>query len=226
MISEIKIPKEVPMMTLGSTVLFPQAMMPLYIFEPRYREMLGDVLSGNRIFAIAGLDESAENAVEKETPYRIAGIGIIRACKKNPDGSANLVLQGLARIEVEHITTEEPYRKARIKKYESETGGLAVELDSIKTGIINIIRTQIRLGAEIPKEVISYLQSMQDPEAILDISIYTLCASSQLKQDLLETRGIVSRYKKFRSFLNAEIERLKLENKLKGDLESDAPENN
>jgi len=226
MLNEIEIPSEVAVMTLGSAVLFPQAMMPLYIFEPRYREMLNDVLMGDRIFAIAGLNEAATNAVENEIPHRVAGIGVIRACKKNPDGTANLVLQGLARVEFKSILTEVPYRKVKIQEYLSETGGPGAELDAIKLGVINLLKTQIRLGADIPREVVSFLKGMNDNESVLDLAIYTLCSSSQLKQDLLETRGIIPRYHKFQSFLLSEIETLKLENKLKGDLNDDGLSNN
>ena len=82
MIQNIEIPEEVPVMTLSSTVLFPQAVMPLFIFEPRYKKMLSDVLAQNRIFAVATIDERTKDTTDTETPYPIAGIGLIRACKK------------------------------------------------------------------------------------------------------------------------------------------------
>ena len=113
---EIEIPREVPVMTLSQTVLFPQAMMPLFIFEPRYREMLSTVLEGDRIFAVAALDERDEDAEVLETPYSIAGVGVVRACKQNPDGTSNLILQGLARVKFENFVCEEPYRRARIQQ--------------------------------------------------------------------------------------------------------------
>jgi Lon protease-like protein len=53
---EIQVPDEVPVMTLPNVAFFPQALLPLEIFEPRYRHMLRDVLATNRIFAVAGLD--------------------------------------------------------------------------------------------------------------------------------------------------------------------------
>ena len=102
-IQEIKIPKEVPVMTLSQTVLFPQAMMPLFIFEPRYREMLSNVLEEDRIFAVAALDDREEDSETLETPCNIAGVGVIRACKQHPNGTSNLILQGLARVEIERI---------------------------------------------------------------------------------------------------------------------------
>jgi Lon protease-like protein len=52
---EIQVPDEVPVMTLPNLAFFPQALLPLHIFEPRYRQMLRDVLASNRIFAVACL---------------------------------------------------------------------------------------------------------------------------------------------------------------------------
>ena len=56
---EIQVPDEVPVMTLPNLAFFPQALLPLHIFEPRYRRMLRDVLASNRIFAVACLDSEA-----------------------------------------------------------------------------------------------------------------------------------------------------------------------
>jgi len=128
MIENSTIPSEVPVMTLGGTVLFPQAMMPLFIFEPRYKEMLSDVLNNDRIFAVATLDERNEDAPHSETPYSIAAIGVVRACKKNPDGSSNLVLQGLARVELKRSSVKSPTAQPGFVK--SSVNGVALKTKS------------------------------------------------------------------------------------------------
>ena len=51
---EITLPTDLPVMTLRNVALFPQALLPLHIFEPRYRLMLRDVLRSDRLFAVAG----------------------------------------------------------------------------------------------------------------------------------------------------------------------------
>jgi len=219
MIEATAIPSEVPVMTLSSSVLFPQAMMPLFIFEPRYKEMLSDVLNNDRIFAVATLDERSEDTTHFETPYSIASIGVVRACKKNSDGSSNLVLQGLARVELEAIVSEDPYRTARIRQILSDLGGPEEQIAALRSRLLSLIQTQRRLGADIPKEVLQFLGNISEPENALDLAIYTLCSSSTLKQELLETRGVVPRYQKFARFLQTEIERLKLDIRLKGDLD-------
>ncbi len=226
MTQHIEIPHEVPVMTISNAVLFPQAILPLHIFEPRYRTMLSEVLTGNRIFAVASLDTRDDVNEAKEKPYSTAGIGIVRACHTNKDGSSNLVLQGLARIKLDSITTELPYRKARIHPILSEQDASPSDLDTIQAGIIQLVETQIELGAPIPKEVLSFLQTIKDAEGALDISIATLCASGTIKQELLETRGIYARFDRFKRFMLDEIEQLRIDQELKGDLGDDLIGNN
>ena len=213
-------------MTLSQTVLFPQAMMPLFIFEPRYREMLSTVLEGDRIFAVAALDERDEDAEVLETPYSIAGVGVVRACKQNPDGTSNLILQGLARVQFENFVCEEPYRRARIHQLISESDGSEETLGSIQPTLLALVQIQMRLGAEIPQEVLQFLSNLKEPESVLDLAIYTLCPSGSFKQDLLETRGILARFSKFERFLRSQVDRLKLDRQLKGGLDEDGIGNN
>ena len=222
MIQNIEIPEEVPVITLSSTVLFPQAIMPLFIFEPRYKLMLRDVLAHDRIFAIATIDERTKNKTSDEISYPIAGVGLIRACKKNPDGNSNIVLQGISRVKLISTISEVPYRTVRIKQVSSKSGGSKKQIKSCQNQLIRLIQTQRRLGANIPEEVLQLLSSIDEPENLLDLAIYTLCHSTELKQELLETRNIIPRYQKFAKFLESEILNLKIDIQLKGNLNDES----
>src|SRR5512136_1898883 len=90
----MKIPREVPVMTLRNATLFPQALLPLYIFEPRYRQMLADALRADRVFSIA----MQKPGRSRETPCAVAGVGLIRASVDHQDGTSHLILQGLTRV--------------------------------------------------------------------------------------------------------------------------------
>ena len=222
MIQEIEIPKEVGVITLKGSVLFPQAMMPLFIFEPRYREMLRDALEQDRIFAVAAADEVAmAKGVEGEPAYEVASIGIVRACKKNEDGTANLILQGLTRVRFESIVTEEPYRRARITQLLSEEDASPENLKSARHTVLDLIKTHRRLGAEIPREVIEFLEAVEGHESMLDLSIYALCSSAKVKQQLLETLSVTERFARFEVFLRQQLDQLKMYKKLKGDLDEE-----
>src|SRR5215212_8838359 len=101
----MKIPREVPIMTLPNATLFPQALQPLYIFEPRYRQMLAEALQTNRMFAVA----MQKPGNTRERPAPIAGLGLIRVAVKHSDGTSHLILQGLARVELEDAVRYRPY---------------------------------------------------------------------------------------------------------------------
>ena len=168
---------------------------------------------------MAALDERVEDAEVLETPYSIAGVGVVRACKQNPDGTSNLILQGLARVELEKFVCDEPYRRARIHQVDSEFDGSEETIGSIQPTLLALVQIQMRLGAEIPQEVLQFLTNLKDPESLLDLAIYTLCPSGSFKQELLETRGILARFGKFERFLRSQVDRLKLDRKLKGGLD-------
>src|SRR5215831_12940638 len=107
----MKIPPEVPVMTLPNATLFPQALLPLYIFEPRYRRMLADALHSNRMFSVA----MQRPGNTRETPLPVAGLGLIRVSVAHRDGTSHLILQGLARVELQDAVRYKPYRVQRIK---------------------------------------------------------------------------------------------------------------
>jgi len=218
---EITVPDEVPVMTLPNTAFFPQALMPLHIFEPRYQQMLRDALASNRLFAVAGLNPKATSLDQAEPPHRIAALGIIRACQKSDDGTSNLLLQGLCRVAITDIVTEEPYRRIRIQALASEPGATDQENDGLRREVTRLLSVKARLAHTDAREMMKFLKSVNDPEAFIDIAAFSLCESAALKQRLLETLDVHSRLKLFGKQLKTDIEALKLQRKLQGHLPDD-----
>jgi len=234
----LDIPNQVPVMTLPHTVLFPQAILPLYIFEPRYRKMLLDVLRGDRIFAIASLKQDPERDVEEEEsqpeedyfepPYPVASIGIVRACHENDDGTSNLVLQGLSRIRVDEILTETPYRKARISPIYSTRDNPELDLKTIRRNCLEMIARKLELQAEDSREneAFHFLRQIRDPDTFIDLACFSILENPFHKQELLETTAVERRFTGFQHWLKKEIESLKLYQYLKGDLKDEDILNN
>lgn len=216
---EITLPDAVPVMTLPNTAFFPQALMPLRIFEPRYRQMLRDVLATNRLFAIAGLKTEPGDAFEP--PHRVATVGIVRACQKNDDGTSHLLLQGLCRVEVVSILRDEPYRRIQIRALASQPGATDDENKALRRELARLLNVKRKLAAAPTDEIASFLKTVEDPEAFVDIAAFSLCEDARLKQTLLETLDVHRRLELFRRGLRTEIEDLKLRRKLQGDLPDD-----
>lgn len=224
---EITLPDEVPVMTLPNTTLFPQALLPLHIFEPRYREMLGRVLATDRLFAVAGLDvDQLGDPGVCEPSYRVATVGIVRACQKNGNGTSNLLLQGLCRVEITGIASDEPYRRIRIRALESAAGAPAPENQALRQKIARLINVKLRLAAGGPAGLATFLKTVEDPEVFVDIAAFSLCDDVRLKQTLLETLDVHQRLELFGQRLGAEIAELKLRRRLQGRLADDRIEHN
>jgi Lon protease-like protein len=213
---EIAIPEIVPVMTLQGMVFFPHAVMPLFIFEPRYQEMLGDVLQKDRLFAVFNESDPEPETGEEEPPARMGTVGVIRASHKNPDGTANLALQGLVRVRLVEIVRESPYRLIRVETCPSEDD-LADEGDACRSRILSLIDRQPALTEELPEEYLAFIQSIAEPEAFIDVSIHTLCRDCQVKQKLLETTSLARRYDDFEAYLRREEDKRDLYQQLQGD---------
>jgi Lon protease-like protein len=219
---EITLPDEVPVMTLPNTAFFPQALMPLHIFEPRYQTMLRDVLATNRLFAIAGLDaRRAAQPGEVEPPFRIASLGIVRACQGNENGTSNLLLQGLCRVEIVEIVSDAPYRRIRIRALTSDPGATAAENEGLRRQLARLLNVKLKLAATGGTEMTAFLKSVHDPEAFVDIAAFSLCENQALKQKLLETLDVHDRLQLLGDQLRRDIENLKLRRKLQAGLPDD-----
>jgi ATP-dependent Lon protease len=219
---EITLPDEVPVMTLPNMTFFPQALLPLHIFEPRYRHMLRDVLATNRLFAVTGLNPKLANQPDQfEPPHRIASVGIVRACQKNDNGTSNLLLQGLCRVEFLEILTDEPYRRVRIRALASEPVADTAGNIRLRTELARLIALKQKFGAPVPAEMAEFLQTVEDPEVFIDLAAFSLCENSALKQRLLETLNVGRRLELFSRQLRADIEAIRLRQKLQGGLADD-----
>jgi Lon protease-like protein len=217
---EIQVPDEVPVMTLPNLAFFPQALLPLHIFEPRYRQMLSDVLESNRIFAVACLDAGAPDE-EFEPPHRVACIGLVRACQKNENGTSNLLLQGLCRVAIESIVGEEPYRRIRIRALASAPGADAGENARLRLELSRLIKLKLRLSPGSSEDMTELLKTVEDPEIFADIAAFNLCDDIPVKQKLLETLDVNRRLLLLLKVLRSEIDAAILHLKLQGGLPDD-----
>lgn len=224
---DIVVPDEVPAMTLPNVVFFPQALLPLHIYEPRYQQMLATVLASDRLLAIAGLDnQRLDDEGSFEPPHRVATIGIVRACQKSADGTSNLLLQGLCRAEIVAITSDHPYRLIQIRALASRAGGPPSENENLRQELGRLLALKHQHGGQISPEMSDFLHTVQDPETFVDLAAFSLCENPAIRQQLLETLEVRARLELFNRHLRSEIQALRLRQELQGDLPDDAISNN
>ncbi len=215
----MKLPNEVPVMTLPNATLFPQALLPLYIFEPRYRRMLVDSLNADRMFSIA----MQKPGRTRETPSAIAGLGLIRVSVGHQDGTSHLIMQGIVRVQLVETVRYKPYRIQRIRPLETPPSNDVV-VDALIAKIRELLEERVSLGLSFlpvaPKskhagpppgysarDVLEYLNKLTDPENIADLVSCAVLTGPVERQTILETVNLEARLKHLIHFLMAEISR-------------------
>ena len=206
----MKIPREAAVMTLPNATLFPQALLPLRIFEPRYRKMLADALHSNRMFAVA----MQKPGNTREIPAPVAGLGLIRVSVRHRDGTSHLILQGVARVELEQTVRYKPYRIQRIRSLQTPPCD-SVAADALLAKVRELLEERIKLGLPFPslptvaqpsaKEILNYLDTIADPEQAADLVSCAVLPEAAERQTLLEIADVETRLRRLIQFLLAEI---------------------
>lgn len=112
---------ELPLFPLPQAVLFPGALMPLHVFEARYRRMTRDALDTHKVLAVAQLVSGAEGPDGQPAIAPVAGVGVIVESRELPDGRFHILLEGRARVRLAELPFVPPYRRARGELLEDRT---------------------------------------------------------------------------------------------------------
>lgn len=216
---EIDIPPIVPAMTLKDVVLFPKAMMPLRIFEARYRQMLDDALSGNRMFALAAIRVEDDHSESKqEVPFDVATVGVIRMSKKHDDGTSFVLLQGIERVRIRSIHSEDPYPMLEVDPIKTNTDD---STHGVRRELVVQLERNLKLGGDVTDEMMDFLNPLEDDVAFVNLAAFTLCKHTLRKQAMLEVSHLGKRANMLLDDLLRENERLSLLREAIGDIPSE-----
>lgn len=139
-----------PLFPLPNVVLFPGALLPLHIFEPRYRAMVGDALGGDRRIGVILLRDGWQVDYDGRPPIHSIGCsGVIEHATQLDDGRYNIVLRGLSRFRVVAEDTAQTYRRATAMPLADPPLD-----DAARRALQHLRRTlETRLGLTSPAEV-------------------------------------------------------------------------
>ena len=183
-----------PVFPLPQTVLFPGALLPLHIFEPRYRTMIKDVLATNKALAIALIRETGERDAHRHPHIEpVAGVGLIIDHAELADGRYNILLRGRARVKLEELPFVPPYRRARATLLHSAPGepparDMAALLASAAAFAADIRARDSEFDFRIPPHT--------PAAAACDLAAHHLVLDARERQSILETLDVAVRVRR------------------------------
>ena len=204
MASSIILPEQLPVMPLPGAVLFPHALLPLYIFEARYRKMLEHALRKHRMFCVALVKPISPDWHAAEDFFHLATAGLIRACVERSDGTSNLVLQGLRRVRFTSFEREKPFPIASIETVESSDSP-TVETEALGAKVVELYGSLKHDHRQLPAKLDRYLSELRDLEMLADLRPSTFVNDPLRRQRLLEERSLNQRLRFLIRYLRDEI---------------------
>lgn len=197
-----------PVFPLPDIVLFPHALLPLHIFEPRYRTMIADAISNNRLVALARLKDDFQDLYHtKQAPiFAEACLGRVTADQRLPDGRFYLILEGVVRVTIdEEVETDKPYRVARMTMHRNRYQySSQFDPDGERARLLELCRNHI--GDEASRKgMLQVLESDLKLGSLCDILAYACPLPIEQKQRLLEAYHVELRVRLLLQYLSEMI---------------------
>ena len=212
------IPDELPLLPLRDTVIFPVLVAPIAVGRENSIKLVDEAVSrGDRIIGVVAMkDSSVENATAADIhPMGVAVV--IRMMAKVPDGGIRMIVQGIARIQIEQVLEEEPYLRARVKVIEAKTEIAEedkVEIEALKRGIGDLFGRIVTLSQNMPDELAGLPGSIDDPAVMTDLIAAHMPISAEDKQRILETINLKDRMNALLELMTKEQQVLEIGSKL------------
>jgi Lon protease-like protein len=197
------LPEQAPVMPLPGAILFPHALLPLYIFEPRYREMLTHSLAHERMFCVALLRPDRTEWKSEDDFFDVATIGLIRACVGRGDGTSNLILQGLQRVRFAYFAQLHPFPIAELETLQTDDE-TTVETDALGTKVLELYARFKTLGRQLPAKIDRYVTDMTDLAMLADLMASTFIEDAVRRQRVLEELDLNARLRMVIQYLREE----------------------
>ena len=199
----LALPSHAPVMPLPGAGLFPHALLPLYIFEPRYQQMLAHALAHDRMFCVALVKSQNGDWHSTADFFQTATIGLVRACVGRGDGTSNLILQGLRRVRFIEFEQRAPFPIAHIEALDAIATPI-VQSEALGTKVLELYQRLKGHGRELPEKVDRFLSDLSDPAMLADLMAATFVSDSLRRQRVLEALAVNERLRLLIQYLSEE----------------------
>jgi Lon protease-like protein len=184
------LPRVIPLFPLPDVVVFPQVVLPLHIFEPRYRAMVADARDGDRVIGMCLLRPGWEPDYHGRPPVFPQGCaGRVEKLEELPDGRFNILLRGLARFRVLSEIPGGAYRRVEVERLPDPFGTSAV-LDQARR------RVMAAIGRASDGPAVLVMHDQMPHDQFLNALCQSLPLAAVERQSLLDCEGIADRYQR------------------------------
>lgn len=208
-------PLTIPLLPLRDVVVYPHMVIPLFVGRDRSVKALELAMETNKQIFLVAQKNAAEDDPGFDDVFHIGTMANILQLLKLPDGTIKVLVEGDQRARLIATQDEGEYLSAQVEYIEADPVDER-ELEAIKRSLTTQFDHYVKLNKKIPPEIISSISSVDDPNRLADTIAAHMSIKLEDKQTVLEILDIAQRMEHLIGLMEAEIDLLEVEKRLRG----------
>lgn len=206
---------DIPLLPLRDVVVYPHMVIPLFVGREKSIKALEAAMADDKQILLAAQKQATDDDPSADEIYTFGTVSTILQLLKLPDGTVKVLVEGGSRVEIERISAEGDFFTADVKHIElpelSET-----EADALVKTTMSQFEQYVNVGKKIPNEVLTSVSGIDEPGRLADTIAAHMALNLDQKQEILELADISDRLEQLISLMDAEIDLLQVEKRIRG----------
>src|ERR1051325_928189 len=183
----LQVPESLPVLPLRDIVIYPFMIVPLFVSREKSIRAVDEALGENRMILLV-----SQRDLDKEEPagddlYKVGTVAVIMRMLKLPDGRIRILVQGLARAEIESVEVSGEYLRARLHVLqETPSPERSLEVEALIRNVPASMEKAANLGKNISPEVMAIIANLDDAGRLADLSASNLELKVEDAQSVLD----------------------------------------
>jgi ATP-dependent Lon protease len=220
----IEVPDSLPVLPLRDVVIFPGMITPLLVGRPKSLASLDEAMKNDRIMLVVTQRHMNVDEPAPKDLYETGTVVKILQLMRLVEGTMRILVEGVARGRVGKIHKTRKYFRADVAVVPQEDT-TTQQLEALVRSVSSQFSEYVQLNKRIPDEVLRSVLPIEEPDRLADSIASHVIAKIEIKQPLLETESVNERFKMLSTILAEELEILKLEKKIEGEVRNQVQKN-
>ncbi len=213
--------RELPLVALRETVIFPEMIVPLQVGREKSVNALNAAVADSSLIALVTQRRAEQEEITDPAElYEIGTLAKIAQVVQLQDGTVRAIVQGQGRIRLHGFSSTSPYLRARVEDL-PDVAPTGVEIEALMKTVQGQIEQYVQSGAPVPPEAAVAARNITEPGLLADMVAYSPDMTTEQRQELLETVDVVERLKLCSAFLARQVEILELKGKIQSEVKSE-----
>ena len=204
-----------PLLPLRDIIVFPHMVVPLFVGREKSINALEEAMSHDKEILLAAQKKAKTNDPTPDDIFQMGTVGVIIQLLRLPDGTVKVLVEGKKRCAIKRFVDNPDFFLCEVEAVD-ELSNSTVEIEALMRSVQTTFETYVKLNKRIAPEMLMQVQTIDDPARLADtIVVHLTAVKLHDKQEILETSDPAKRLERLFELMNAEIEILQVEKKIR-----------